>query len=113
MPIGETQHFIINPFSDIIMSLSPKNKELLEKEKNRPWMTPGTVTILGNMVNLHTASLDDLHQVVFFLEAMEKGYRSIPSYVPITAFKICGFPYSAWMNDLSKKIAIIRLQNDE
>lgn len=82
-----------------------------EKEISRSWNTTCSIRIDGSNINLQTASIETIHQVVSYLIITNRANQEANTILGTKVEKIQGFAYDDWIQDCKKRIATFNVRD--
>lgn len=89
--------------------IEEKKVALMAAKSNEPYKTTCVIDLGGNKINIHVLKTDELAMLLVKLNA----YRMSAENLGMQLFAISGYDVNMWMDDVKKRIAMLKSKETE
>ena len=89
--------------------IDEKKVALMAAKSNEPYKTTCVIDLDGNKINIHVLKSDELAMLLVKLNV----YRMSAENLGMQLFAISGYDVNMWMDDVKKRIAMLKFKETE
>lgn len=89
--------------------IEEKKVALMDEKSNEPYKTTCVIDLDGNKINIHVLKSDELAMLLVKLNV----YRMSAENLGMQLFAISGYDVNMWMDDVKKRIAMLKSKETE